>query len=147
MIRLKELTERIHRDIPLTQYLDFSYQQFDGNRLVLNVPLAANKNDKQTMFAGSIVSLCTLGGWSLTTLLAEQFVQSVDVLAVKGDIHYKLPTMEDATLVVTANADMLTNMPSSFKKKSRARMSVVAELIASNGVCAVFEGDYLARIA
>lgn len=143
---LQLLTERIHRDIPLTRHIDFRYERFDGNQLVLSVPLAANKNDKQTMFAGSIVSLCTLGGWSLTTLLAEQLVPQVDVLAVRGDIRYKLPTLDDAQIIVTADADKLAHMAKSFAAKQRAKMSVVAELVASNGVCAVFEGDYLARM-
>ena len=59
---LAALEARIRNHIPLSEHLQFRLLSFNDDRLTLSAPLAANINDKGTMFAGSQAALMALAG-------------------------------------------------------------------------------------
>ncbi len=54
--------------IPLTRALALEGLRYDGNELILTLPLAPNVNDKGCAFGGSMAALATLTGWGLIRL-------------------------------------------------------------------------------
>lgn len=142
---LSQLEERIREQIPLTQHLGFRLEQRVAARLTLAATLDGNSNDKGTMFAGSITSLCTLVGWALTTLLAEEAGVQADVLAVKNAIRYQLPIQSDARFTTSVDEDALASFDERLTRRGKARLPVQVEVWAAGECCASFEGDYLAR--
>lgn len=143
---LDQLAERIRAEIPLSRHLDFRLLERQGASLTLAAPLMPNQNDKGTMFAGSIATLSTLAGWALTGQLAADAGCAVDVLAVKGDIDYRLPIRQDALFVARADVDLLALFGERLARRGKARMRVLVEARVDDAVCARFSGDYLAQV-
>ena len=50
----KAFTSFLHSNIPLTEFMDIQAETYTPEKVVLSVPFAQNKNDKNTGFAGSI---------------------------------------------------------------------------------------------
>ena len=75
------LQRLLNTELPITRHLGLRVLVADPGRVILNAPLAPNRNHKGTAFAGSLNALATLAGWSwLTTFLhhhrlAAQVVQ------------------------------------------------------------------------
>lgn len=143
---LAQLAEQIRQQIPLTRQLEFALVERIGDRLVLTAPLAPNQNDKGTMFAGSISTLCTLAGWALTGLLAKDRGFTADVLAVRNAIEFKAPIEAAVTVTATAVTAMLDEFGMRLARKGRARLAVTVEACVDGQVCASFQADYLARV-
>lgn len=61
----KAFTSFLHSNIPLTEFMDIQAETYTPEKVVLSVPFAQNKNDKNTGFAGSISALMTVCGWSV----------------------------------------------------------------------------------
>ena len=68
---------------------------FDGDRLQLHAPLAANVNDKDCAFGGSLASLMTLAGWGLLTLKLQQAGLQADVYVADSQLRYLRPLYAD----------------------------------------------------
>lgn len=68
---------------------------YDGERLSLRAPLAANVNDKGTAFGGSLTSLMTLAGWGLVTLQLQLRGLSAEVYVADSAIRYLAPLRDD----------------------------------------------------
>lgn len=142
---LHVLAECIRAEIPLSRHLDFRLLERQGDTLTLAAPLAPNQNDKGTMFAGSISTLCTLAGWALTGQLAADLALKVDVLAVNGSIDYLLPIQSDAIFIAQADAELLPLFSERMTRRGKARMRVQVEARVGDAICARFSGDYLAQ--
>ena len=144
---LTELTQRIHAHIPITQHIGFEFIEWDADLLTATAPLQVNRNDKGSFFAGSQVTLCTLAGWGLTTLLAEQATEEpVDVVAVNSDIHYQIPLFSDAQ--VAALGFNTTLFVKRIKRRGKAKLRVEVQLLNQAGeVTSLFSAIYYARVA
>lgn len=88
---MQELNERFRRQIPLTEHLGLVISAWDGSCLRMAAPLAPNRNDKGTGFAGSIASLATFAGWALLTLAVEERCGAAQVAVYRSEIRYRRP--------------------------------------------------------
>ncbi len=143
-MQLKEFELQIKKDIPLSQSLEFEFQRFENAVLVLKAPYLANKNDKNTVFAGSQASLALLCGWSLVNLLFKSDgVKSV--AAVKTEMHYRKPIEKDFFVrAKLSDESEIKHISSLLAKKGRAKANVNVELLEQGReeVLAVFSGSY-----
>ncbi len=142
---LQALTQRIHHHIPLAKHTAFELQTWQEHRLQLTAPLAVNSNDKGSFFAGSQVALCTLGGWALTTLMAEQVAgRTVDVVAVNSNMHYQIPLLTAAQVEVQGvNGDLFCRR---IQRRGRAKLQVEVKVYNQAGeITTVFSAIYYAR--
>ena len=78
---LEGLVQYLRQQVPMTCNFDIRAGGVDDSGLVLEAPLASNFNDKQTAFAGTLASLCTLSGWAMTSLVCEAAGYQTDILA------------------------------------------------------------------
>ena len=71
MKTLEEL-DACYRAMPPVAAMGIESAGWDGQRLRLRAPLAANINDKGTVFGGSMASIATLAAWGLRGWLAPR---------------------------------------------------------------------------
>lgn len=143
-MQLTELTERIHQNIPISQHFSFHLVEWRNETLSVRSPLEGNSNDKGTFFAGSQVALCTLSGWALTTLLAEEIeAENVDVVAAETKIKYLKPLESEAKIVATGKNT--SQFQRRFGDKKRAVLSLSVKIKNHLGeVTTEFTGRYFA---
>lgn len=119
---------------------------FDGERLQLQAPLAANVNDKGCAFGGSMSGLMTLAGWGLLTLKMESAGLPAEVYVADSHVRYLKPLYADlhgeARLEPDVDWDAFLR---SFRERGRARAGVLATLCGPDGaVVAELSGRFAA---
>lgn len=126
--------QRVRQDIPLLVAMDTSLLSWDGQRLCLGAPLAANINDKHTAFAGSLATLATVAGWATLTLWTQAHQLPCLVAVAESTIRYKKPVMADFQAIVHApDAQMLDELKSRISSHGRGRISIDV-VIESEGI-------------
>ena len=91
---LERLVRYLRENVPMARHFDIRAGQVDDRELVLEAPLASNFNDKQTAFAGTLASLCTLSGWAMTSLVCEEAGYQTDIAVIRSDVRYARPCTE-----------------------------------------------------
>ncbi len=140
-----ELQDFLYQEIPLACAMKISVVRVDDTRITLSAPLAINKNDKNTGFAGALATLTTLSGWAIVRQIVEGQSDDYDLVASESKIQYLQPVITK----IVAHCDMPEpEIVKAFLKRldshGKARLNVAAR-IECNGVTAVsFSGDYVA---
>lgn len=117
--------------------LDFSLDEAEGERVVMSVPLDGNRNDKGTMFGGSVYSAMVLAGWSLSIEQGKAAGRTGDIVIKDSSIAFLRPVTGRLTVTATA-----ADPPAQTRSGNLAfRISVVAE-DEQGERCAEFEGNY-----
>ena len=117
---------------------------FDGERLQLEAPLAANLNDKGCAFGGSLVSVMTLAGWGRVVLGLEAVGIKAEVYVADSQVRYLAPLFEDlrasASLAPEEDWGVVLNR---FRERGRSRVMVdVAMADASGRIVATMSARY-----
>jgi thioesterase domain-containing protein len=81
--------------MPPVAALQLRIAGYDGARLALRAPLAANVNDKGCAFGGSLASLMTLAGWGLATLQLQAHGLDAAVYVADSQVRYLVPLYAD----------------------------------------------------
>ena len=81
--------------MPPVAALQLRIAGYDGARLALHAPLAANVNDKGCAFGGSLASLMTLAGWGLATLQLQAHGLDAAVYVADSQVRYLAPLYAD----------------------------------------------------
>jgi len=107
---------------------------YDGQRLRLHAPLAANVNDKACAFGGSLVSLMTLAGWGLLTLRLREAGIQAEVYVADSQVRYLAPVYTDleaeAWLAPEVDWDAVL---AAWAARGRARAGVLARVAGADG--------------
>ena len=81
--------------------LGFREDHGDPDRVSIRVPLAGNRNDKGTLFGGSMYSGMLLAGWRLCGLHAADNGKSGDIYVKDSAVQFLRPILSDMTAVAT----------------------------------------------
>jgi len=106
----------------------------DGERLYLHAPLAANLNDKNCAFGGSLASVMTLSAWGLLTWRLGLEGCNAEVYVADSRLRYLAPLQED--LLGEAQFDDGEDWPGflrCFRDRGRARIGLQAKVRDGNG--------------
>lgn len=130
---LEAFTQEVHRDIPLSRHMEFSFRDFDcqldkGAKLYTDLPLLPNINDKQTAFGGSIATLATLSGWSLCTLISRHLGFPSQVVVYYSEQHYNAPIKEDFYSLATIDVSDLQAFQRGLMTQKKAKLSVTVDI-------------------
>jgi thioesterase domain-containing protein len=137
------LVARIHEQIPLTQAMQLAVEYFDGQELVLRVPLGPNVNDKGTAFAGSITSLGSIAGWCLLTLWAEREIGPCQVAIFDAHFAFKKPLRGDFTASVKLpSPEDCKALKYAVTKRGRGRAVLKIALADADGVATTLNAAY-----
>lgn len=108
LAQAEALVARMRAQMPLLAFMDIRAEHWDGRQLRLSAPLAPNRNDKDTAFAGAIASLSTVTGWALLTLWGESVLGPCQVAVSHADLRYRRPIRDRfvATATLPARQDL-----------------------------------------
>jgi thioesterase domain-containing protein len=117
--------------------LDFALDEAEAERVVMSVPLDGNRNDKGTMFGGSVYSAMVLAGWTLCIEQGKAVGRDGDIVIKDSSVAFLRPVT--GRLRVTATP---AGAPAQTRSGHLAfRIHVVAD-DADGQRCAEFEGNY-----
>lgn len=140
-----ELARVLAEELPITQSLGIGVRSASAGGVVLTMPLAANRNHKGTVFAGSLNAVATLAGWSvLWTVLREAGVRA-HVVIQDSTVHYLVPARSDvAAEARSPDPEVLERALALLARRGRARVALDAVVHdADGGSVATLRGRYV----
>ncbi|MCA1568410.1 MAG: thioesterase domain-containing protein [Acidobacteria bacterium] len=139
-LRIQELFYNV---MPITRAMGVVVESYDGARLVLTAPLAANINHLGTAFGGSINTLAVLSGYGL--LWIELQDAECHLVIRESAISYERPVRGELRAVcVRPEAEALTAFREKFQEKGKARIALDATIESEGRVAARFRGTFVA---
>lgn len=143
MSRIKLIQELFYSKIPITLAMGVKVEEYDGSRLVLSAPLAANVNHLGTAFGGSLNALAVLSGYGLLWLELQD--TQCHIVIRESRISYDHPVGDDIRATcVRPNAETLAAFKTQFHQRGKARIALTAT-IENQGLAAVrFQGTFVA---
>jgi thioesterase domain-containing protein len=139
----RRIQELLHSKIPITRAMGVRVEEYDGRRLVLSAPLAANVNHLGTAFGGSLNALAVLSGYGLLWL--ELGDDECHIVIRESSISYERPVRgEIRASCALPGAEEVAEFKRTFHQKGRARIALDAT-IEDQGLTAVrFRGTFVA---
>jgi len=109
-------------------------ESFDGEELRLAAPLAANVNDKDCAFGGSLASVMTLAGWGWLMLQTAQAGRPAEVYVADSQIRYLAPLYGDLRAVARlAEGEDWEATLRCLADRGRARVAMRAQVLGEDG--------------
>ncbi len=128
--------DRLNRVEPVAR-LGLSLEADNRDTVVIDVPLSGNKNDKETMFAGSQFSGMVLAGWKLASNWAVDKGIQVPVVIKSTQMEFLRPVVS----VLHCSAQLLADP--SQGRSGNWKLDIRVEACDESGaICAVLQGDY-----
>tara|TARA_Y100001960_G_C14652831_1_gene816803 strand:+ start:686 stop:1141 length:456 start_codon:yes stop_codon:yes gene_type:complete len=145
---LESLVNYLKVKVPMARHFDIRAGDVNECGLVLEAPLALNFNDKQTAFAGTLASLCTLSGWAMTSLVCEDAGYHTDIAVVRSDLRYSRPCSEQiirahCSWPAPEDAKRFTDL---LSDRGQAVLCLRARVDSQNETAVVYSGDYSAKM-
>jgi thioesterase domain-containing protein len=143
-----ELTDYLHRNIPLTVAMEVSAIRVEPEAVTLTAPLGPNINHRKTVFGGSASALGILAAWSLVHLrLAETGLEHRLVIQ-RNTMSYDAP-MEGSFTATAGFAEGTdwTRVLEMLKRRGKARIGAVAGLTCEEKSAGRLEADFVAILA
>ena len=140
------LQRLLNTELPITRHLGLRVLVADPGRVILNAPLAPNRNHKGTAFAGSLNALATLAGWSWLTTFLHRHRLAAQVVAQDSSITYTRPVASDFTATCVApEAAAIARFVAAFHRSGRGRLRLTVEIADEAGAAGSFTGRYVAE--
>ncbi len=125
----------LSRQIPLTGAMRFRIEHHPPHTVRIRAPLAPNRNDKGTAFAGAIYSALVLAPWCLLTkLLSDQGIKA-DVMVYRSSVRFRQPIRDDFVAECSA-----PTLPRRLSKRP-CRVTLTSHI----GHAAIFRGSFYIR--
>jgi len=139
----RQIQELLHNKIPITRALGVRVESYDGARLVLSAPLAANVNHLGTAFGGSLNALAVLSGYGLLWLELQE--ADCHIVIRESSISYDHPVRgEIRATCVRPKAELLAKFKQTFHEKGKARIALTATIEDEGITCVRFRGIFVA---
>ncbi|MCL1038982.1 thioesterase domain-containing protein [Shewanella submarina] len=135
---LQRLQQTWHNTIPVSRFMEIVPLSADDGELKVAAALPSNLNLHQTMFAGSIYTLCTLTGWGAVWLAQELAGVQGDIVLGSADIRYLAPVTKEPVACVTYSAIEPDCLALGTKLKQTLRVTLWSD----GRECAIFEGTF-----
>lgn len=141
----RELETYLHAHIPLSRAMQVSVVQVAPEGVVLSAPLAPNINHRDSVFGGSASAVAILAAWSLlhTRLSAEGLASRLVIQ--RNTMSYERPIVGSFTATATApDAQAWHQFLRVFRRKGKARITVLSVLHFAGEVAGRLEGEFVA---
>jgi len=140
---LRETTEYLHQNIPLTRAMGAEVVAHDDERLVVSAPLALNHNHLGTAFGGSLNTLATLAGYAYLWLELKD--RDAHIVIRRSSIQFRRPVRGDLrALCRIPDSATLAAFHERFARKSKAGLELHVEIVDDGFVCVEFSGTFVA---
>lgn len=143
-----ELEHFLRDSIPLARAMGLRVGVHEEDALSLHAPLAANANDKNCAFGGSLSGLMTLAGWGLIELSLRQRDIRAEVFVADARVRYLRPLFADIEArAKLAEGESLAAFQETLAANGKAELRVLAEVAGSNGPACTQQARYVARLS
>jgi len=123
-----------YQGMPPVRALQLAIEAFDGERLRLSAPLAANVNDKGCAFGGSLASLMTLACWGRVWLELDAAGLDCDIYVADSRIRYHAPLFDDLHAeAAPAPEASWADFIAAIRAKGRGRIEMAARIDLPDG--------------
>jgi thioesterase domain-containing protein len=122
--------------MPPVAALQLRIAGYDGARLALHAPLAANVNDKGCAFGGSLASLMTLAGWGLATLQLQAHGLDAPVYVADSQVRYLVPLYGDLRATAWLADGDWDGFREALRSGGRASATLQMEVAGADGAVA-----------
>jgi thioesterase domain-containing protein len=134
--------EELLAEIIPAKALQISVSNHWKNGIELSAPLAPNRNDKGTAFAGSIESILTLCGWALITHELQAAGMDADVMVVKSATEYTAAVRDNFSAETSMTPEESAGLFQSLEARGRGRLKLTIRLHAQKKECAVMTAHF-----
>ncbi|KKB09457.1 YiiD C-terminal domain-containing protein [Devosia chinhatensis] len=138
------LAAYLHEHIPISRGMAVSVLRASAAEVALEAPLGPNINVHGTMFGGSVSTLGLLAAWSVLHLRLEAEGIANRLVIHKTDVEYLLPVTGTAQALSSLDATDWDSFRHMLERRSKARLTVVAEIICDGLVVARLTGEFVA---
>ena len=143
---VRDLQDWLARNIPLTAALEVEVRDLGPAGLVVAAPLAPNRNDKNTAFAGSLAAVATLTGWGMTWVSLREQGREVDIVIARSRLQYRRPVGGEIVAVCPRPArERLDALMAELDEQGRARWELDVVVDTPAGRAVDFAGTYVVR--
>jgi thioesterase domain-containing protein len=143
MSDIRRIEELFYRVMPITRAMGVAVESYDGARLVLTAPLAANVNHLGTAFGGSLNTMAVLGGYGL--LWIELQDTECHLVIRESAISYERPVRSELRAIcVRPQEETLADFKKRFHEKGKARIALDVTIEEDGAVAARFRGTFVA---
>ena len=120
---------------------------WDGKQLVMQMPLAENRNHQSSAFAGSLNALCTVVGWGTVFLLLERERLAGNIVIRRSNIRYLRPVRSPQ---ISATGLLIPPDDEAYflellRSKGRSKIEVAAQIVDDLGALVSFTGSYVVQ--
>lgn len=117
--------------------LGFTSDEANARRVAITVPMDGNRNDKGTMFGGSVYSAMVLAGWKLCGEQGAEAGLSGDIVVRDSSVSFLRPVTGDLTVLAVPLAP-----PQETPRGNYAFTISVTASDQQGRKCAEFSGGY-----
>jgi thioesterase domain-containing protein len=140
-----KLESFLHAQIPLAASMGLKVSELTSQKVIVWAPLELNRNHLGTAFGGSLQSLLI---FSCYTWLFNYLSDSgpCHVLIQEARTRYLLPVKEDMHVLCNApDEDIIAKFMNQYERKGRARITLRANVVITDGEACTFEGEFIAE--
>lgn len=136
-----ELQKRWQEEIPICGKVGVKVAQYTGYSFECTAPITPNINPHETMFAGSMFSLCTLTGWGMAWLLMRERGLAADIILADSQMRFRAPVK--GSPIARTSLDHVSGDLDRLANGRRARIIVRVVVICDGVEAAEFIGTYM----
>lgn len=141
--QLRETERFFYEQIPLTRAMEVRVESYDGERLVLTAPLAANHNHLGTAFGGSLGAVAMTAGYGLLWL--ELGGGNLHIVIRESTASFRRPVRGEIRAVcVRPGETAIAAFKAAFASKGKARLKLTVTIEEEGKLAVAFEGTYVA---
>lgn len=142
------LTAFLHEQIPLTRAMELRATEADARHLVLEAPLAPNRNHLGTAFGGSLHALPTLACYGTLWMVLREAGFDGHVVVKRSQATYRAPVTGSLRAVCARpSAEIVRDFLADLRRHGKARMELGAVVEGNDGKAAVeFSGSFVAIV-
>ena len=131
--------------IPITDHMNLDIECVSENEFAIRAPLAPNRNDKGTGFAGSLYSAMVLAGWCFVSTKLKADGLDAQVAVTSSHVDFLHPVTDDFSAVCRlSDPDQWVHFVSKLEKRRNYHISLSVDLICAGDVKATLTGQYIA---
>lgn len=142
---LQSFNQNTLEQIPILRYMGISFSEFNRGAMRTDMPLAPNINDKNTGFGGSIVTMATITGWALLSILLNKEEKKYDVVIVESNTQYQSPVTTNCHGIARLNEGQILKLLRDLVTSGRARTQIDVGIHVDDQQVATFHGQYYVR--
>ncbi|MBI3546933.1 MAG: YiiD C-terminal domain-containing protein [Gammaproteobacteria bacterium] len=141
-----KLEEVFYSRIPLTQKLGARIVYYDGQRLLMQAPLAVHAVSCGSAFVGSVAAILMLCGFGLIQLKLSEIGYGADVMLGRSTLSHEGDVRNDMqAFCELAPGFGLDRFQQAYRRRKMANMHVVGGIECDSQTLVAFDGIYAVR--